>query len=180
MDFINEISNLKILINNRIHIDNVIKSITPFLFLIPILLFHKNIPIYWKINTYILLISTLLYHSFLEFTNEPNIIEIFDYFDTFAINLFCAYRIFDNELFALLFAFIFYFYKPSKYFMYCLGLLKVLYLLNNKLRIILFINLFIGLFTFFTRTNQPYFTIAEKFIWHLTTTIYLYIAGFTY
>ena len=160
---------------------SVLKSITPIFIGSDLCFYNKKVPINYKIHTFNLFISSLLYHYGIEYNSKYK--ELFYIYDRFSINLLSMYRVLNNELLSLLYSIIFIKSEKAKTIAYSLGVLNVLYRLKSSIRMILIINLIISFRILFSqkRTNtSDCFTLRSKLIWHFTQSIYIYIASLTY
>tara|TARA_B100001094_G_C18162565_1_gene790185 strand:- start:489 stop:983 length:495 start_codon:yes stop_codon:yes gene_type:complete len=160
--------------------NKIFKSITPIFFLISEYCMNNKTPYFFRLNTINLFLSSILYHTSLEFNTKYT--DYIFYYDRFSIGLLCSYRTFNNQLFALMFALLASFNNKFKDLTYILGFINVIFKLTNKKKIIILIIELISFYYFLKhhkRKNQEW-TIIEKYIWHITQSIYIYISSFSF
>lgn len=137
-------------------------------------------PIWFRINTINLFISSILYHTAIEFNNKYS--NIIYYYDRFAISLVCSYRIFNNQILALFISIISIFNEKFKNCIYIFSFIILICKISYKRIIHLFI-LQIFSFHFYYKHLQRKnlnWNIIEKVIWHVTQSFYIYIGSFSF
>ncbi len=159
--------------------DVLIKSLTPLFFLFFEKLCSEKVPYWFKIYYINLCIASLLYHYSIEYNISSEYKYIFEIYDRVSISISCYYRIFKDELYALLFGILSIFIEYNKQFSYFIAYIIVIFEMNTIYNISIFLILCISFYIFYTREDGKW-TINQKIIWHFTQSFYIYLSTIFY
>lgn len=157
--------------------NKIVSSTTGFLILISCLYQPNCTPLFYYLNTLNLSISTILYHSSLEYYFRYS--KYLYCYDRFSICLLSFYRFFDNQLYAFLFSLLSFKYELITEISYILGTMSVLYNSNIENYIIIIPTLLLSFYVYFNRTNEQW-TMNSRLGWHLTQSLYIYLGCYSY
>ena len=157
--------------------NKIVSSTTGFFILISCLYQPNYTPLFYYLNTLNLSISTILYHSSLEYYSRYS--KYLYCYDRFSICLLSSYRFFDNQLYAFLFSLLSFKYDYIIEISYILGTLTAIYKSNLEYNILMIATLLLSFYVYFNRTNEQW-TLKSRLGWHFTQSLYLYLSSYSY
>ena len=157
--------------------NKMMSSSTSIFLLISCLCQPNCTPFYYHLNTLNLFISSIFYHSSLEY--YPKYTKYLYCYDRFSISLLSSYRFFNNQLYSFLFSLLSLKYEFITEICYTLGTLTVLYRSNLEDYILIIPTLLLSFYVYFNRTNEQW-TMNSRLGWHLTQSLYIYLGCYSY
>ena len=157
--------------------NKIVSSTTGFFILISCLCQPNCTPLFYYLNTLNLSISTILYHSSLEY--YPKYTKYSYCYDRFSISLLASSRFFNNELYSFLFSLLSFKYDYIIEISYILGTLTAVYKSNLEYNILMIATLLLSLYFYFNRDNEKW-TLKSRLGWHFTQSLYLYLSSYSY